>query len=116
MAMIQYIGLNDLSEAEQSKVKLAAERELEKCQINVADPLLVINFKQVAKGGSQKEFNIKARLESSSGNFEASHMDYDLQKTLHKVFEHLSNRVKHKLRVDDGIMSKKVPKNKEEFE
>ena len=96
--MIRFVGLNKLAEEEQSKVKLIAERAFEKYSAKIKDPLFVLHVKLANKEGNRKEFNIKARLESPDGMFEASHFDYDLPKTLHKVMDHLENQLKHKLK------------------
>ncbi len=98
--MIRYVGLTKLPESEQDKVKLLAEKAFEKYSMKLEEPLMTLHVKLANKEGNQKEYNIKARLESPSGQFEASHFDYDLPKTLHKVLDHLENQVRHKFRMN----------------
>jgi len=101
MEPIQVIGIDLLDDMEKAIAnKLVNEyyqkifRELK----NVTD--VTVHIKAHSKGGKRKKFDIRIKAIAPTRIFEAQESDWDLARTLHRVFRNMEREIQHKLRAD----------------
>lgn len=100
MATIQYAGLSDLSSSEKQVVKNLTEEYGDK--IDRALPgmdLLTVHVKTQKRKGKNK-FSIRVRASVGNKVFETKSFDWDLPRTLHKVFKDMESHIHHVLKND----------------
>ncbi len=56
---------------------------------------LTIHIKQHSKGGKREKSDIRVRVIAPTRIFEAQESDWDLARTLHKVFENIIKEIQH---------------------
>ena len=109
---INYSGLNDLSNDEQSVLKSITEKHFPKVarMLNEDSELLV--YIKVFKKESRKRYSINLTLRSSKNTFKQNNKDtekggdWDLAKAIHKSMDALENEVQHKLKVKEKSWKK----------
>jgi len=104
MEGIQIIGIDKLQDdLEKSTVnKLSAEYyEKIKRAIN-NEVLMTVHIKEHTKGGTRKKSDIRVKVAFASNKVvEAQESDWDLARTLHKVFKNIERELQHKFKTDD---------------
>ncbi|MFH0797910.1 MAG: hypothetical protein V1906_00705 [Candidatus Woesearchaeota archaeon] len=102
---IKYIGIDNLDELEASELKSLVERNapkverhLHKHQKENMSAKIRISVKKINHGDKKKHFLIKMYIASTTGKFEVEHSDWDLARTMHKIFESINNIVKKELK------------------
>ena len=101
MEPIQVIGIDLLDDVERGIVnKLVNEyyqkifRELK----NITE--VTVHVKAHSKGGKRKKFDIRVKAIAPTRIFEAQESDWDLARTLHRVFKNIEREIQHRLRTD----------------
>ena len=105
---IKYIGIDNLDELEASELKSLVERNapkvdrhLSKHQKENTSAKMRVSVKKVNHGDKRKHFLIKMYIASTVGTFEVEHSDWDLARTVHKVFESMTNILKKDLKLKE---------------
>ncbi|MEK6816719.1 MAG: hypothetical protein AABY09_03835 [Nanoarchaeota archaeon] len=105
---IKYIGIDSLDEIEASELKSLVERNmpkverhLSKHQKETTSAKTRVSVKKVNHGDKKKHFLIKMYVASTVGKFEVEHSDWDLARTVHKVFESMTNILKKDLKLKE---------------
>ena len=62
---------------------------------------VTLHIKTWTKGGKRKKFDIRIKAIAPTRIFEAQESDWDLARTLHRVFRNIEREIQHKLHVDD---------------
>ena len=57
-----------------------------------------MHLKTYSKGGKQKEWEIKAKIAGPTKIFESKETDWDLARTLHKVFKSIERQIEHRFK------------------
>lgn len=98
---IQFIGLNDLESPEQDIVNKLATKYHDKIKRTIKKPTsLVVHIKQYTKEGKSHKYSIHVRAIAPTRIFESTVSDWDLAKSLHKVFEEIEHEIHHQLKTD----------------
>ncbi len=107
--VIQFIGVNELSEEEQAIVKALSTEYYGKIKVALKNlTSMAVHIKTQKKEGSQKKFSIKVRVIAPTHVFESKHAsDWDLARTLHKAYKNIEHEIEHKLKVSDQDMHPK---------
>ncbi|MBU0629284.1 MAG: hypothetical protein KKC75_08925 [Nanoarchaeota archaeon] len=101
MQPIQIIGIDEIKEEEEkSIIATISEEYRSKIQVHFKDDVsIVLHVKQHSKGGTRKKSDIRVKVNAPSKMFEAQESDWDLMRTLHKVFKNIEREIEHKLKV-----------------
>ncbi len=101
--IIQFIGVNDLSEEEQAIVNALSTEYYQKIKVALKNlTSMAVHIKMHKKEGSKKKFSIKVRVMAPTHVFESKHaVDWDLARTVHKAFKNIEHEIEHKLKVSD---------------
>ena len=101
MATIQYAGLNELTDSEKQEVKSLTEEYGDKIDRSLPNmDRLTIHIKTQKATGGKRKFSIKVKASVGNKVFETKAFDWDLPRTLHKVFKNMENHINHTLRND----------------
>ena len=95
---IQFKGLNELEAPEQDKVQALATEYYDKVKRLINnETFLHIHIKQYKKNASSTaKYSVHVRAESpTKAIFEAEKADWDLARTIHKVFDALITEINH---------------------
>lgn len=102
--VIQFIGVNELSEDEQLIVNTLATEyygKIKRALKNLTS--MAVHVKTYKKEGAKKKFSINIRAIAPTGIFESKMAaDWDLARTLHKAFKNIEHEIEHKLMVSSG--------------
>ena len=95
MEQIAIVDADRISEEDKSAmIKIAADN-IPKIQRVFKDPIsLKLHYK---KHGTRK-YDIRVAVNSPDKKLEAQESDWDLKRTLHKVFENIQREIEHKFR------------------
>ncbi len=101
MATIQYAGLSELSGSEKQEVKNLTQEYGDKIDRSLPNmDHLTVHIKTQKATGGKRKFSIKVRASVGNKVFETKAFDWDLARTLHKVFKDMENHIHHVLRND----------------
>ena len=93
---IRLVGLNDLEDTQQEKLKDEAAKYYEKFGRYLRDiTSFTVHIKEYKKEGTKCKYSLCVRLNAPSKIFEAEKTDWDFERTLHKTFKALDNEIKH---------------------
>ena len=103
MEPIQIIGIDEIDdEFEKATINKLANEYYEKIQRGIKEfTSVTLHIKKHSKGGKTKKWDMRVRITAPSQILEAQESDWDLAKSLHKVFNNIERELQHKLRVDD---------------
>ena len=101
--IIQFIGVNELSEAEQNVVNNLSAEYYEKIKRSLKNlTSMAVHVKTHNDEGGQKRYELHIRAMSPSHVFESKKdSDWDLARALHKSFKNIEREIEHKLKVSD---------------
>lgn len=99
MENLKFLGLEDLTDSQKDKLIDLSTRYYDKIKILINDPEIIVHLKPIKSKGNQQHFFIKARITAPNLLFEAEQDDWDLNRTLHKVFNNLENEIRKKLKL-----------------
>ena len=101
---IQFIGLINFSKLESGIIRGLAQEYYDKFLRDVKDILLVISLKKYDQKETKCKYSFHSRVESGSTvllTSEAS--DWDLKRTLHKLFQKLEKGIQHKYKLKGNL-------------
>lgn len=117
MAIIKYIGLNDLKEDEKKTIKTIIETGSEKLERYIPDMQEIVIDIKTLKPEDKKtrrhilNIKIKSPLHTFMTKIGESDLkrsgSYDLTLACHMVIDTLENEIKHKLKTDTSVWKKK---------
>ncbi len=102
MEPIQIIGIDTIEdEFEKATINKLANEYYEKIQRALRNITSVtLHIKKHTKGGKAK-WDMRVRVIAPTRIFEAQESDWDLARTLHRVFKNIERELQHRLKVDD---------------
>ncbi len=99
MAVITYVGLKGLDSMEADTLKGLTEKEAEKIDFILPKANLKLHVKTINAEGNARIYKIKVNADSTKGSFEVDYEDWDLKRTIHKVFNELGGVIKKRLKI-----------------
>lgn len=97
---IQFKGLINFNTLESETIKKLSRQYYDKLLRDLKDANLVLDLKKYDQEGKRTKYALHSRIESGSTlrlNTKAS--DWDLRRTLHKLFKKLEKELQHKYRL-----------------
>lgn len=101
--IIQFVGLKDLSDAEQEVVKKISFEYQDKIQRSMETPTsLVVTVKLHESGlNKRKKYSLRIHTLGARKTLETKHShDWDLARALHKAFKNMERVVLHEFKAD----------------
>lgn len=96
MEDIQFIGLNELENVDQTMVKTLAAEYYDKIKRALNNETsLVIHIKAAAKEGARHRYDVKVRVQAPTKIFESSSEEWDLATAVHGSCKDLLTQIKH---------------------
>jgi 2,3-bisphosphoglycerate-independent phosphoglycerate mutase len=102
MEPIQIIGMDEVdSDIDKGTVNKLANEYHEKIQRLLNNITSVtLHIKKHSKGGKAKKWDMRVKAVAPTRIFEAQESDWDLARSLHKVFRNVEREIEHKLHTD----------------
>lgn len=98
--LIQFIGLKDFDSSETSIIKELSEEYYEKLLRDITNAQLILELKKYKKDGEKAKYAFHSRVESGKSLALVSKAsDWDLKRTLHKLFQKLEHELQHKYKI-----------------
>lgn len=102
MEPIQITGIDEISEEDIDIVNTLANEYYAKIKRSLKNIVSIkLHVKQHSKTGNKHKSDIRVKVISPTRIFEAQESDWDLARTLHKVFKNIEREIQHKLKTDD---------------
>jgi len=102
METIQVTGIDELSEEEKGIVNTLANEYYGKIQRGLKNiTSITLHIKQHSKTGKKHKSDIRVKVIAPTQIFEAQESDWDLARTLHRVFKNIERQIEHRLKVSD---------------
>ena len=102
MEPIQIIGRNEISEKDINLVNKLANEYYGKFKRALKNEVSIkLHIKQHSKTGKKHKSDIRVKVVAPTRIFEAQESDWDLARTLHRVFKNIERQLEHRLRVDE---------------
>ena len=103
MEPIQIIGMDKIEdELEKATINKLANEYHEKIQRSLKNiTSITLHIKIHTKGGKAKKWDLRVKAIAPTRIFEAQEADWDLNRSLHKVFKNLERQIQHRLHTDD---------------
>ena len=99
---IQTKGLEILNENEKKDFETVLGKYYEKIERKLKDiSSIVFHLKEYNRQGTRKKFSIHAKIVYSGKFFEADSFDWDLKRTIHKLFRKMEEEIEHKFHLSD---------------
>ena len=101
--IIQFVGVDVLPSNEQAVLQDLCTEYYEKIRRGIKNlTSLVVHLKEYSQEGGRHKFSFHIRAVSPAHTFVSTHSsDWDLARTLHRVFKNIERELQHKLKVDD---------------
>ena len=102
MEPIQIIGMDKLeNDVERETVNKIVNIYYEKIQRSLKNITSVsLHVKAHSKGGKAKKWDLRVKVIAPTKVFEAQESDWELARSLHKVFKNVERQLQHKLHTD----------------
>lgn len=95
--LIQFIGLKDFDLKETEIIKTLSAEYYEKISRDIQNAKLILDLKKYKKDGEKSKYALHSRIESGRNLALISKAsDWDLKRTLHKLFQKLEHELQHK--------------------
>lgn len=102
MEPIQVVGIEILDEQERGITNKLVNEYYQKIFRELKNITSVtVHLKAHTKGGKQRKFDIRVKAIAPTRIFEAQESDWDLARTLHRVFKNVERQIQHKLHSDE---------------
>jgi len=102
MEIIQFTGLNDLTESDQSRVRdLSSEHysKIKRALKNITS--LAVHIKMHKKEGSKHKFSVHVKAIAPTVMFTSTKaVDWDIARVMHKAFNDIEQEIKHRFHSD----------------
>ncbi len=101
--VIQFIGVDILEDHEKDIANKLSNEYYDKFKRSLNNlTSLIVQVKDLGKGGKVKKYSIHAKILAPGHTFEADKAcDYDFARALHKAFKDLENEIRHRFHGDD---------------
>lgn len=101
MEPIQIIGIEKIEDEEKSIVNKLINDYYKKIQREIKNiTSLTVHVKTHSKGGKSKKYDFRVKVAAPTRIFESQESDWDLARTLHRVFRNMIRQIQHRLRTD----------------
>ena len=99
MEPIQIKGIDELNDEEKNLVNTLANEYYGKIQreLKIATSIS-LHVKQHSKTGNRHKSDIRVKVIAPTKIFEAQESDWDMARTLHKVFNNIERQIEHRIR------------------
>ena len=113
IGIIHVKGIDLLSEKEKQLITHLLNEYSVRIQRQIKN-ITSFNFdlKKYEKTGKMQKFSVHARVKGLTGSFEADYGDWDLARTIHKVFNKLMNEIEKRLHISDQHLKTRKPQIK----
>ncbi len=103
MEPIQIIGMDSIEDdLEKGTINKIANDYYDKVQRMLKNiTSITLHVKAHSKGGKAKKWDMRVKVIAPTRIFEAQESDWDLARSLHRVFNNVEKVIQHKLHVDD---------------
>lgn len=102
MEPIQITGIEEVSEEDQGIVNKLANDYYGKIKRALKNEISIkVHIKQHSKTGKKHKSDVRVQLVAPTRRFVAQESDWDLARTLHRVFKNIERQLQHRLKVDD---------------
>jgi len=99
MEAIQIIGIDEANDAEKVIINKLANEYYEKIQRSLKNlTSITLHIKAHSKGGKAKKWDLKVKAVAPTRIFESQESDWDLARSLHRVFKNVERQLEHKFR------------------
>jgi len=99
MEPIQIKGIDELNDEEKNLVNTLANEYYGKIQRELKNATSIsLHVKQHSKTGNRHKSDIRIKVIAPTKIFEAQESDWDLARTLHKVFNNIERQIEHRIR------------------
>tara|TARA_Y100000031_G_C8057327_1_gene308977 strand:+ start:209 stop:529 length:321 start_codon:yes stop_codon:yes gene_type:complete len=102
MTNIQMIGASDFDKEELETITEMAKHYEEKITHVVGTIEGKMHLKKHSKGGKSTKYDLRLTVKVAKKTFDTQESDWELNKTVHKVFKNIQNQITHKLHTDDS--------------
>jgi len=106
---IKYVGIRNLDEFENSKLKSIAERSYPKLGHLLKNPVLQIAIKKYNEAGKRCKISLHARVAAPNLRFSSGADDWEISKAAHKIFDKLEKEIEHKIGSRSSSKERKYP-------
>jgi len=101
MEKIQIIDIEKLEDEEKGVFNKLVDEYYKKIQRELKNiTSLTIHIKAHSKGGKAKKYDLRIKAIAPTRIFEAQESDWELARTLHRVFRNMIRQIQHRLRTD----------------
>lgn len=102
MEPIQVVGIELLSEQEKTIANKLINEYYQKIVRELKNiTSITVHLKAHTKGGKKKKFDVRVKASAPTRIFESQESDWDLARTLHRVFKNMEREIQHKLHSDN---------------
>ena len=99
MEPIQIIGIDEISDEDKGIVNKLANEYYGKIRRTLNNEVSVkLHIKQHSKTGNKHKSDIRVKVVAPTKVFEAQESDWDLARTLHRVFNNIERQLEHRIR------------------
>lgn len=99
METIQIIGIDELNDEDTGLVNTLANEYYGKIQRGLKSITSIsLHIKQHSKTGNKHKSDIRVKVIAPTKIFESQESDWDLARTLHKVFRNIERQIEHRLK------------------
>ena len=99
METIQIKGIDELNDEEKELVNTLANEYYGKIQRGLKNiTSMSLHIKQHSKTGNRHKSDIRVKVIAPSNSFESQESDWDLARTLHRVFKNIERQIEHRIR------------------
>ena len=99
MEPIQIKGIDELNDEEKNLVNTLANEYYGKIQRELKNATSIsLHVKQHSKTGNRHKSDIRVKVIAPTKIFEAQESDWDMARTLHKVFNNIERQIEHRIR------------------
>ncbi len=101
MAEIEFVGVSKLDEGEKQTVNKLSTFYYDKyLRVLGKQTAIKVDVKTYDKEGNRKKFAVHLRTMTAKKTFECDAADWDLARTLHKVFKDMERVIEHQFKVE----------------
>ena len=103
MEPIQIVGMDKIeNDIEKGIINKLANEYYKKIQRELKNiTSITLHVKVHSKGGKAKKWDMRIKVVAPTRIFEAQESDWDLARSLHRVFRNVERQLQHKLRTDN---------------
>ena len=102
MEPIQVTGIDELNDEDKELVNTLANEYYGKIQRGLKNiTSITLHIKQHSKTGDRHKSDIRVKVIAPTRIFEAQESDWDLARTLHRVFKNIERQIEHRLKVSE---------------